>query len=257
MFCDLTESEFLERYLRDLPDSSTPADETPSFADLSMYRVEDLARTFDWRNVPNRVTPVKDQGLCDSSWAFSAVENIESVWAIEKRSLVNLSVQQILDCDVLSHGCSGGGTIEDAFDYVFRIGGLEREENYRYVAKDQQCSPDPFNPYASIDGFERVPIPNDTAMMLYLYNNAPLSMCLDATSWQFYRGGVMTNRCGVSLNHCVLITGYDSTLTRSAPNWIVRNSWGTNWGENGYIYLDMSDGECGFATEAISAYILK
>ncbi|XP_065838198.1 uncharacterized protein [Oscarella lobularis] len=253
IFSDLTESEFRDQYLGYSPAPSPSAHETE--ADLTTYRVEHLPRRFDWRNVKNTVTPVKDQGQCGSCWAFSTTENIESVWAIygPKQSLTKLSVQQIVDCESHSNGCQGDTTTA-AYDYVLKAGGLESEEDYRYTAKDQRCRFRQSNVVARIDGFERVGR-NETEMMLYLYNRAPLSVCVDAISWQHYRGGVMMKRCGTELGHCVLVTGYD--MKGSVPYWIVRNSWGTKWGENGYIHLEMFRDECGLATEARSAYILK
>eukprot|EP00118_Oscarella_pearsei_P025187 m.307688 g.307688 ORF g.307688 m.307688 type:complete len:333 (+) comp42633_c0_seq1:50-1048(+) len=251
IFSDLTPEEFSQRYLGYRPSNFNMT--TLPVADLTSYSVRDLPDTYDWRNIKNVVTPVKNQGDCGSCWAFSAVENVESVWALQgKHPLTNLSVQQVVDCDKVDGGCEGGDTIT-AYQYILKAGGLESRANYgHYLAKDEKCHFNKNKIVAKIDGFEQIP-KNESAMRVYLYNKAPLSICVDAITWQDYTGGVMKKHCGHALDHCVMITGYD--MTGSVPYWIVRNSWGNKWGIDGYIHLEMFKDECGLAKEATSTYV--
>jgi C1A family cysteine protease len=211
-------------------------------------------KTFDWRE-RGAVTPVKDQGQCGSCWAFSAVENVESVWIIAGKSdnkTLRLSEQQVVDCDTTDGGCNGGDT-PSAYDYIKSCGGLESEASYPYNADDNDCEFDKSKVVAKISGYKYAcQNNNENDMQANLASWAPLSICVDAESWQFYSGGVVTgDQCGTDLDHCVQVVGYDTTKT---PNyWIVRNSWSTDWGMNGYILLEMFKNTCGVAMEATTS----
>lgn len=253
-YSDLTPAEFESLFLRYHPDPDVDPRAVP-VADLNRYDNQKLPSTFDWRNhKPVVISRVKNQGACGSCWAFSAVENVESVWALEgNHSLVNLSVQQVIDCDSNDGGCSGGDT-KSAFGYIAGHG-LELDSDYPYMAKDYSCEFQSDKVVARIDGFEFATHDRDEhAMQTYLANKAPLSICVDAKTWQDYKGGVVTRHCGDSLDHCVLITGYD-TVSHDKPFWIIRNSWGEDWGEDGYIYIIMFEDKCGLAQEATSSYV--
>merc|ERR1712232_483303 len=89
---------------------------------------------------------------------------------------------------------------------------------------------------------------NETGMEAYVGSMGPLSVCVDASSWQLYKRGVLTKHCGLKLDHCVQVTGYNKEA--NVPYWIVRNSWNTDWGEDGYIYVKMGSNKCGIANEA-------
>lgn len=256
-FMDLTPEEFAAQYL--MPKAvfaDKEADDIPE-ADLSGYDFSAIPTSFDWRNKPNSVTPVKDQQQCGSCWAFSATENIESVWAIQgKNTLTSLSVQEIVSCDKVDQGCNGGDTVS-AFTWVSKTGGLEAEKSYPYTSGAGDTGVCKLNKnliVANYTGFEyATKTENETAMAVYLVNNAPLSICVDASTWQFYVGGIVKKLCGRALDHCVQLTGYDKT--GATPYWIVRNSWNTDWGNKGYIYVEMGENECGIAKEATSVYI--
>jgi len=213
---------------------------------------------FDWRQ-KGAVTPVKDQGQCGSCWAFSAVENVESVWILAGKSdnrTLRLSEQQVVDCDTTDGGCNGGDT-PSAYEYIIKAGGLESEASYPYNADDNDCEFDKSKVVATISSYEYATKDNDEKLMqANLYSWAPLSICVDAESWQFYSGGVVTaDQCGTDLDHCVQVVGYDASKAQSTPFWIVRNSWNTDWGMNGYILLEMFKNTCGIAIEATSAKV--
>jgi len=210
--------------------------------------------SFDWRN-QNAVTPVYNQGQCGSCWAFSTTENIESQWFLAGHTLTSLSPQQIVDCDTSDDGC-GGGDPPTAYQYVIGAGGMETMSQYPYTAENGQCQFNQQYVVATISSWTYVTQSNDeTAMLNYLYAKGPLSVCVDAESWQYYTGGIITTNdgCGDSLDHCVLITGYG---TQSGTNfWWVRNSWGTDWGENGYLQVQRGYDVCGISDEATSSIV--
>jgi len=211
--------------------------------------------TYDWRE-HNAVTPVKDQGQCGSCWAFSATEAIESAWILKGHatpSTVDLAPQQIVDCDSIDgvQGCNGGET-ESAYDYIVQAGGQEPEKDYPYTGVNGKCKFVSADIDAKISGYSSIS-KEESTLPTNLASIGPLSICLDAAHWQDYMSGVMTNlECcppvGMcSLDHCVQLVGYNSTA--STPYWIVRNSWNTDWGIDGYIWLEMNKNTCGMTND--------
>jgi len=213
--------------------------------------------TYDWRN-QKKVTPVKDQGQCGSCWAFSVVENIESIWMIAKGitgdQMKPLSEQEIVDCDSSDSGCSGGDP-PTAYAYVISAGGLETEADYPYTASNDDCSFDKSKVAVTISDWKYATQSQDESeMQTALINWGPLSICVDAEPWQDYSQGILASSdCGRSLDHCVQAVGYD--MTNTTPFWSVRNSWGSDWGEDGYIRLEYGRDTCGMADEATSSVV--
>jgi C1A family cysteine protease len=206
--------------------------------------------TFDWRDV-DAVTPVKDQGQCGSCWAFSVTENVESVWILAKGLNTSttqpiLAPQQLVDCNDLSFGCDGGFP-PFAYDYLVSAGGLDDEKDYPYRAVGGSCKFILSDVVAKITGYKFANLPEDeTTMRDNLVSWAPLSICVDARYWQDYQSGILTEwQCDdiPALDHCVQAVGYN--MTAPMPYWIVRNSWGTDWGEDGYIRLQYGTNTCG------------
>jgi len=199
---------------------------------------------FDWGD-KGAITPVYDQGQCGSCWAFSATETIESFWFLAGHTLTELSMQQIVDCDTSDSGC-GGGEPSSAYDYVQSAGGIESYDQYPYSGQDGSCAFDSGDVVATISGYQS--ISGEDQMMSFVQSSGPLSVCVDASNWSSYTGGVMTaDQCGDSLDHCVQLTGYSDQDGTAC--WNVRNSWGTGWGESGYIYLQRDTDTCGVADQ--------
>jgi cathepsin F len=255
-FMDLTPQEFRAQYL--MPKGSInnkrPAIAQPISVDIPNAP---LPQTFDWRT-KNAVTPTKDQGQCGSCWAFSATEAIESAWFLAGNTLVSLSPQQIVDCDQGrgDEGCNGGDTVT-AYAYVIAAGGMETDAAYPYTGEDGKCAFDSSKVVAKITGFTYATQNlNETEMQVKLMAMGPLSICVDATTWQFYVGGIVEHFCASApddLDHCVMITGFDHRvdwLDRDVPIWNIRNSWGADWGYDGYIYVERGYNLCGVADEA-------
>jgi len=165
-----------------------------------------------------------------------------------------LSPQEVVDCDTTDQGCNGGDP-PTAYQFVMQEGGLEDDSDYPYTAQDGTCNFQKNLVKVTISNWQYATQNSDeTTMQNNLVSWGPLSICVDAEPWQDYTGGVMMGSdCSTSLDHCVQLVGYD--MTQSTPFWIVRNSWGTDWGENGYIRLQYGQDTCGCADEATSAII--
>jgi hypothetical protein len=246
-FSDLSPEEFRSFYLMPVELHKNRPPKNPAKVQKPLPTVA-LPDSFDW-NDKGAISPVKDQQQCGSCWAFSATETTESYHFIDHGNLPILSPQQIVDCDTDSYGCNGGWT-EHAFNYVISAGGLDTESSYPYTAQDGTCNYQPSNSGASIKSWAYVTQSDDeNAMQQSLYTTGPASVCVDASSWSSYQGGVLTD-CGDSVDHCVQLTGW-STQSGTAA-WNVRNSWNTNWGVNGYIYLARGGNTCDIGSDVIT-----
>ncbi|XP_073310815.1 vignain-like [Primulina huaijiensis] len=225
-----------------------------------MYEnVQSVPPSVDWRKTGS-VTGVKDQGQCGSCWAFSTVVAVEGINHIKTNHLVSLSEQELVDCDHDQNAGCDGGLMDLAFDFIKKKGGITTEANYPYTAQDGTCDGKKANaPAVTIDGHENVPANNEDAL-LKAAANQPIAVAIDAegSDFQFYSEGVFTGECGTELDHGVAIVGYGTTLD-GTKYWIVKNSWGAEWGEKGYIRMQRGvrakEGQCGIAMEA--SYPLK
>lgn len=208
-----------------------------------------VPKSFDWR-FSNSVSIVKNQGTCGSCWAFSSTGALESLIHIKTGSSVVLSEQYLVDCSTENQGCNGG-LMENAFDFVSK-NGICAESDYPYKAEDGTCKQ--ITSVFEINGYVSVPPNNESALQQAVFRQ-PVSVAIEADSsvFQFYSGGIMDKKgCGVNLNHGVLLVGWGEE--NGKKYWIVKNSWGEGWGENGYIRLsrDISSpfGQCGIARDA-------
>ncbi|KAF7822900.1 senescence-specific cysteine protease SAG39-like [Senna tora] len=217
--------------------------------------VTDIPASIDWRQ-KGAVTPIKDQGQCGSCWAFSTVAATEGIHQITNGTLISLSEQELVDCDTKGkdQGCEGG-YMEDGFEFIIQNGGITSEAHYPYKAVGGNCSvKNEFPSVAQIKGYEVVPANNEEALMKAVANQ-PVSVSIDAGGYafQFYSSGVFTGECGTELDHGVTAVGYGKT-ENGTEYWIVKNSWGTSWGEQGYIRMQRGiaakEGLCGIAMDA-------
>jgi len=252
-FSDLSVEEFKATYL-----GSQIPDNAHSY-DVGVLTTENIEAptTWDWRT-QNKVTPVKNQEQCGSCWAFSTVENIESIYCVKNNidctTFPPLSPQEIVDCDTVDQGCSGGWPY-DAYQFVITEGGLEDDSDYPYTAQDGTCAFQANLVKVTISSWKYATTNSDeTTLQTNLVGWGPLSVCVDASSWQDYTGGVlMAADCTNNIDHCVQLVGYD--MTQATPFWIVRNSWAADWGENGYIRLQYGQDTCAVCDVAFFSVI--
>lgn len=233
----------------------------------SVYSIiqTELPSSVDWRT-KGIVNPIKDQGQCGSCWAFSTVQAVESAVALKSGTLYNLSEQQLVDCDDTDYGCSGGW-MDNAFSWINQNNGLCSDEDYPYVSgnsgmSDKCLTTCKTEPNTKVLSHVDIPI-SDLALMQVL-SQQPVSVALEAdqSGFQFYSSGVFTGECGTLLDHGVGLVGYGVNTTNNLSYYILRNSWGTSWGDNGYMYLGRGNdpstnkpyndgkGQCGVLSKA-------
>jgi len=240
-FADLTVEEYSERFLKNKLQVG--------FNKCVLFKysgdLTEVPEEVDWRN-KNAVTPVKNQGLCGSCWAFSNTGAMEGLKSINTGELVSLSEQQLVDCSNSygNQGCNGG-LMTSAFEYIIDNGGLCSEEDYSYQATDENC-----RECQKVSGTELTSCKEissgDSNSLIKSLSKQPISVGIQANSFEFqhYSSGIFdSTRCYKGqIDHGVLLVAYDDqSLT-------IKNSWGSSWGENGYIRLARTDdtsGTCG------------
>jgi C1A family cysteine protease len=253
-FADLTDDEFRATRTGYRPRPAAASSQKTTGFRYTNVSLDDVPASVDWRT-KGAVTPIKDQGECGCCWAFSAVASMEGAVKLSTGKLVSLSEQELVDCDVngMDQGCEGG-EMDDAFEFIVDNGGLTTESKYPYTGSDGTCnSNEASNDAASITGYEDVPA-NDEASLRKAVANQPVSVAVDGgdSLFRFYKGGVLSGACGTELDHGIAAVGY-GVASDGTKYWLMKNSWGTSWGEDGYIRMerDIADEEglCGLAMQ--------
>jgi len=233
-FADLTSEEFGNMYTGLKPQARNSNRAAP----LTGYFYRDLPESVDWRE-KGAVAPVKNQGQCGSCWAFSAIGAMETLYFIDHGELVLLSEQNFVDC--VRDGCEGcnGGWMDTAFEYSARNGVLTGDD-YPYKAKDQVCQYDASKAVKVNTWYYDVPENSAVALKTAITKNTvSVAIQADQLVFQFYITGVIKSGCGASLNHGVLAVGYDNF--NGVEAYIVKNSWGTIWGNKGYVLISTDE----------------
>lgn len=245
-FADMTEEEFISKYTGLIYQPDAPK----NYATFEENTINDSG--VDWR-AKGAVNAVKNQRSCGSCWAFSATSALESAWFLAHGTLFDLSEQQLVDCGASTgnHGCNGGW-MDFAFKYIQQAGGLDQTSDYPYTAIAGTCQAAKKSPKAMVKGYKDVPA-NNCAALVNALNSAPVSVAIAANAIMSYASGVFANaNCGTGLNHGVTAVGYGSAA--GDDYFIVRNSWGATWGEQGYIRMSRSiqpsTGICGICMAA-------
>ncbi|ONK71871.1 uncharacterized protein A4U43_C04F13240 [Asparagus officinalis] len=259
-FFDLSEEEFERSYL------GLAVQDKEGMLGAEMRTAEEvdvrgLPASFDWRE-KGAVTDVKMQGVCGSCWAFSTTGAVEGAHFIATGKLLNLSEQQLVDCDhtcdaVAKEDCNngcGGGLMTNAYNYLMKSGGLEEEKTYPYTGKQGECKFDKDKIAVRVANFTKIPF-DEKQIAANLVMRGPLAMGLNAAFMQTYIGGVSCPLIcpKIFINHGVLLVGYGAkgfSILRLGyqPYWIVKNSWGKHWGEDGYYKLCRGHKMCGMNT---------
>ncbi|TPP61006.1 Secreted cathepsin L 2 [Fasciola gigantica] len=225
---------------------------------VPQYQIEEVSRpkyehSFCHALLPsNTHTHTHTQGDCGSCWAFSTTGALEGQYSKKYGKQLEFSEQQLVDCSGSygNHGCHGG-SMELAFRYLKKYG-LEEEHAYPYQAREQSCQFDEGKAVVSVKSYSTVHSGNERTLRQMVANHGPVSVAVDADEgFQNYRSGIYESRGCSSrqLNHGMLVVGYG--LEGSSAYWIIKNSWGSRWGEEGYIRLARDrDNMCGVASSA-------
>lgn len=199
------------------------------------------------------VNGIKNQASCGSCWAFAAISPLESRAAIDGQKLVDLSEQQLVDCSgsTGNNGCNGG-LMSNAYEYLKKAGGSCLTSDYPYTAKDGSCKS--CTPAVKVTGYKS--IAKGDAAHIEALQSGPISVAIAASSsaFQFYSSGVLTSCSDRSINHGVTLTGYKVIDGKEA--YVLRNSWGASWGNQGYMYIATGGDLCGLTTSSFDAYPL-
>jgi len=246
---DITNAEYRSIYLGTHIDGTERLKNAKPFVPSS----EPLANTVDWVS-KGAVTGIKNQGQCGSCWSFSTTGSTEGAHFLSTGNLVSLSEQNLMDCSrpYGNQGCNGG-LMDDAFKYIIANGGIDTEASYPYrAASTFDCQYKAANSGSTLKGYADVNSGSESAL-LSASNNRPVSVAIDAShnSFQLYTSGVYYEPAcsSTALDHGVLVVGYGSS--GSSDYWLVKNSWGTSWGQAGYIWMSRNrSNNCGIATSA-------
>ena len=261
-FFDLTRQEFNKKYSK-LIYNSLPSTNFESFI---INNKNEAPPEFDWRD-KNVVTPVGDQLECGSYYAFSAIGNLEGLYAINKNILKQFSIQMIIDCDTYDASCNGG-IMEYVFNWIKDNGGINYEEDYPFNGYKRSCRKIK-EKYSDMKilGYKilgkQTPtwwaIADENDMKEFLYQNGPLSVVFNNYPLYNYVSGIIDvaeEKCPINeINHSGLLVGYGTDSNTGLDYWIVKNSWGTYWGDKGYFKIRRGNSTCGINYYVISAVV--
>lgn len=208
------------------------------------FKLSELPASLDWRNAtPSVVTPIKEQGLCGSCWAFATTEVIESAVAIATGKLSVLGPQQLVSCAPNPEECGGtggcsGSTPAIGFNYTIGVG-LSLESSYPYTHRETACDSGSIQPVVGLTGYVNIPS-NNATLLMHALTRGPVAISV-AANWASYERGVFDGPhhqpCGYTVNHAVVVVGYGTDDATGLNYWTLRNSWTPQWGEHGYMRI--------------------
>ncbi|GFR70512.1 cathepsin O [Elysia marginata] len=254
-FSDLTPEEFRAKYLSGLKHPRTTLKFGNSFFKVgslqSPVNMKALPDSVDWRD-KSVLSPVIDQKGCGACWAISTVETMEAMSVIENRtkSVNRLSIQEVIDCDDENKGCEGGDICQAA--KWASSHGIVPEKDYPLTRKTGTCKKvSELAEKVKVSGYScNNFVGNENKILEILANHGPVTVAVDAATWHNYVGGIIRFHCSAAINHAVQIVGYN--LKGEVPYYIIRNSWGPDFGDKGYLYVRIGKNLCGVANEVVT-----
>jgi cathepsin H len=249
-YSDMTDEEF-NSYFNIVSDPQACSATNQNMKVDKKFALQDIPTHFDWRDV-GAVTPVKNQAKCGSCWTFSTVGCMESHYMIKYGQFRNLSEQQLVDCagDYDNHGCKGG-LPSHAFQYIIDAGGLATEVSYPYTAVDGTCTfTKDIASVTVVGGSVNITVGDETEMLHAIFEHGPVSIAYQVVDgFRDYKTGVyhsdVCKNTAMDVNHAVLAVGFGNE--DGMDYWIVKNSWGTAWGDNGFFKIQRGVNMCGIS----------
>ena len=256
-FSDLTKQEFRKLYLNLNPIMYDNLNEINY--EIPTKKNDEVPDEFNWLNeIP--FDYVKNQKACGSCYAFSAIGNLEALYYLKTKKSILLSEQMIVDCDNVDAGCNGG-LMDTVFQWIKENGGIELAEDYPYTGTEGTCNSDKtkYVEDIKVTGFVKKRYINEDDMKVMLYETGPLAIALNADLLMEYKSGIIlsdVNECDPdTINHAVVLIGYGYNKEEDLDYWVCKNSWDTDWGENGYFRMQRGKGACGINDYVTTAII--
>jgi cathepsin H len=254
MYSDMSEDQFNEHFNLDTVNEDQHCSATDKRMSVAETKFGAIPEFWDWRDHKGS-TPVKNQGKCGSCWTFSTVGALEGHTSIKYNGMwIPLAEQQLVDCagDYDNNGCKGG-LPSHAFEYIFHAGGIASETGYPYKAVDMPCTVNPDNfALEVIGGSVNITEGDEVQLAQALYNHGPVSVGYQvATDFRDYVSGVYTSTIckgtTMDINHAVTAIGYGVDSVSGMDYWLIKNSWGETWGEQGYFKMQRGVNMCGIS----------
>uniref|UniRef100_A0A336KK13 cathepsin L n=1 Tax=Culicoides sonorensis TaxID=179676 RepID=A0A336KK13_CULSO len=242
--CDLETQEYRGRYIK-LEESPIDLTHGSDIVASAYGTNDDLPLAVDWRE-EGFVTPPENQKSCGACYAFSIAASVEGQVFARINKIIKLSTQQMVDCSVShgNHGCSGG-SLRNTLRYLEERGGLMREKDYPYVAAQNKCKFIEQLSIVNVTTWAILPPRQEELLQLAVATIGPIPISINAAprSFQLYSSGIYDDpECkSNAVNHAMLLIGY------TPKYWIIKNWWGKNWGENGYMKIVRGKNMCGLA----------